>query len=461
MALIDGAASTLESAVDAPQRTGLNADVDRDLQTILLRDNSWLIDSGQLQSWLRARLPEVSVPRRIDSERWQTPGRAHLVVGPRQAGKSTLIWSHLADLGKPALYVDCEQALVQTWCRSAPLFLEDLDKVIPEPVTLFFEEAQHLTEAGLFFKGLVDRKIGVPILVTGSSSFHLGARTRESLAGRATRTRLLPLSLGEVCADLAGKPDLVRSRLTGQRLARHLAIGGYPEVWLSKTPEVLLTDLVEAIILRDASDLFKISRPDAFRRLLRLAASQSGNLINYSEWASILGIGRDTVASYLEILESSHVVAIVPPFAGGRRAELTSTPKVFLVDNGIRNQLVRDFKPLEGRADAGSTLENWAFGELWKALPEGATLHFWRSASRAEVDFVVVRGDRILGVEIKAASLHRPTFPRAARSFLDAYRPHTFLLVNTGLAHRETIGETEVRWIGPEMLAETLSAAFP
>lgn len=434
--------------------------MDRDLQTILLRDNPWLVDSAELPAWLRARLPEVFLPRRAGGERWRTPGRAHLVVGPRQAGKSTRIWAHLAELGQPALYVDCEQALVQAWCRSAPLFLEDLEKVVPEPVTLFFEEAQHLPEAGLFFKGLVDRKIGVPILVTGSSSFHLGARTRESLAGRATRTRLLPLSLDEVCDDLAGKPQLARARLTTERFSRHLTIGGYPEVWLSDTPEVLLTDLVEAIILRDASDLFKISRPDAFRRLLRLAASQAGNLINHSEWASILGISRDTVASYLEILESGHVVAIVPPFAAGRRAELTSTPKVFLVDNGIRNQLVRDFKPLEERADAGPTLENWAFGELWKALPEAATLHFWRSASRAEVDFVVVRGERILGVEIKAASLQRPTLRRAARSFLDAYRPQRFLLVNTGLVHRETVGETEVRWIGPEGLAEELSRAF-
>ncbi len=437
--------------------------MDRDLQTIVLRDNPWLIEPNRLRAWLRARLPGTFLPRQAAQDsgrRWAETDRAHLVIGPRQAGKSTMIWAHLAAAGQPALFVDCEQPLVRDWCRSAPLFLDDLEKLIPAQVTLFFEEAQHLEDAGLFIKGLVDRKIGVPILLTGSSSFHLGARTRESLAGRATRTRLLPLSLAEVCSDLAGKPEIVRARLADQRFARHASVGGYPDVWLSDTPEILLTDLVEAVVLRDASDLFRIGRPDAFRRLLRLAAAQAGNLINLSEWAAILGISRDTVASYLEILESTHIFVALPPFAGGRRAELTSTPKIFLVDNGIRNQLVGDFRPMAERTDGGATLENWVFTELWKALPSGATLHYWRSASRAEVDFVVVRGDLIVGLEVKAGQLRRPTLPRAARSFVDAYRPGAFFLVNTGRDDRQRIGDTEVRWLAPRGLAAAVAEIF-
>jgi len=437
--------------------------MDPDLQTILLRDNPWLMDPGRLDSWLRARLPAACYPRHVargSQKRWSEVDRAHLVIGPRQAGKSTMIWGHLESVGEPALFVDCELPLVREWCHSAPLVLGDLERLVPAPVTLFFDEVQHLDDAGLFFKGLVDRRIAVPILITGSSSYHLGARTRESLAGRATRTRLLPFSLAEVCGDLDERPELVRARLADERLARHLVFGGYPEVWLSDAPEVLLTDLVDAIILRDASDLFRITRPDAFRRLLRLVAGQIGNLANVSEWASILGVSRDTVASYLEILESSHVVAAVPPFAGGRRVELTSRPKIYLVDNGIRNQLVHDFRPREERVDVGPLLENWVFTELWKVLPQGATLHFWRSSSGAEVDFVVVRGHEIAGVEVKASRLQRPSLPRAARSFIDAYRPGRFFVVNTGLAHQERLGSTAVHWIAPSSLADSVSQAF-
>jgi len=437
--------------------------MNRDLQTILLRDNPWLVDPGELAGWLHLRIPPVWFPRRAASraqERWDESDRAHLVIGPRQAGKSTAIWAHLARRGEPALFLDCEQELVREWCRSAPLFLSDLEKLVRQPVPLFFEEIQHLEEAGLLVKGLIDRKIGVPILVTGSSSYHLGAQTRESLAGRATRTRLLPFSLAEVSQDLMDRPEIIRDRMREERFARHVVFGGYPAVWLSETPEVLLNDLLEAVVLRDASDLFRIARPDAFRQLLRLLAGQVGQLVNFSEWASILRISRDTVASYLEILESSHIVMVLSPFAGGKRVELTARPKVFLVDNGLRNRLVFDFRPLEERTDAGPLLESWVATELWKALPEGATLHFWRSASAAEVDFVVVRGDRILPVEVKASRLGRPAFSRSLRSFLDAYQPATVLVVNPGLVHRERTGSTEVEWIHPIHLIDRIEEIF-
>ncbi len=378
-------------------------------------------------------------------------------MGPRQAGKSTAVWAHLADAGKPALFIDCEQGLVQQWCRSAPLFLADLEKAAPSPpVTLFFEEAQHLENAGLFLKGIVDRGFGAPILVTGSSSFHLGAKVRESLAGRATRERLLPLSLAEVGYDLETLPGLARARALEERLERHIIYGGYPDVWLGESPEALLTNLVEAIILRDASDLFRIGRPDVFRRLLRLAANQTGNLVNLSEWASILGVSRDTVASYLEILEAGHVVAMVPPYAGGRRSELTRTPKIFFIDNGIRNHLVHSFLPPADRVDSGPTVENWVFGELLKTLPLGTDLHFWRSTSGAEVDFVVDTGSGIVALEVKAGTSGRPSIPRSARSFIEAYRPKNFLFVSNMRFDTGHIGATEVSWITPDEVASMM-----
>jgi predicted AAA+ superfamily ATPase len=388
------------------------------------------------------------------AQRWRERGRAHLVIGPRQAGKSTAVWAHLARLGEPVLFLDCEQDLIRQWCRSAPLFRSDLDAVVPEPCTLFFEEAQHLENAGLFLKGLVDRGYPAPILVSGSSSFHLGAAVRESLAGRASREVLLPLSWAEVNRSPEAVPALVRQVTGRERLQRHLVYGGYPEAWLSEEPERVLLELVEAIILRDASDLHSIKRPDAFRRLLRLAASQVGNLVNLSEWGSILGISRDTVASYLEILESGHVVRLIPPFAGGRRSELTRAPKVFLVDNGLRNHLVHSFAASHERPDAGPTLENWTFSELAKTIPRQAGLHFWRSTSRAEVDFVVDSPAGLIGIEVKAGAGRRPSIPRAARSFIDAYEPTHFLLVSPAEHEPQSVGPTEVRWVRPQTLAQ-------
>jgi hypothetical protein len=431
-----------------------------DLQTIVFRDNPWLRDSGALGSWLRSRLPACPIPRTMIDKgrsRWKDIHRAHLLVGPRQAGKSTAIWAHLAEVGEPVLYVDCEQALVREWCRSAPLFLAELEALIGRPVALFFDEVQHLENAGLFVKGLVDRKVNVPVLVTGSSSYHLGAKVHESLAGRATRARLLPLAFSEVCYDLPESSPLARSREISDRLLRHVAIGGYPDVWLGDDPQVHLTDLLEAFILRDASDLFKIARPDAFRRLLQLLAGQCGSLVNLSEWASLVGVSRDTVAAYLEILEASHVTVSLPPFAGGKRSELTRTSKIYFVDIGIRNQLVHDLRPIDQRADAGPVLESWVFTELWKVLPSTAGLHYWRSTSKAEVDFVVARGDQIIGVEVKAGNLGRPNVPRSARSFMEGYRPKNFLIVSKDIVATDRMGATEIRWLGPQDVAAAVA----
>lgn len=434
--------------------------VNSDLQTLLLRDNPWILAPDQLHAWFQGRVPAPLIPRttlRSVARKWTRAPRAHLLVGPRQAGKSSAMWAHLAARGEPALHIDCELGLVRQWCRAAPLFLADLETLLRKPVTLFFDEIQHLDDAGLFLKGLVDRKYSAPILVTGSSSFHLGSRTRESLAGRASRSRLFPFSLDEVCQDLEGQLPALRDRLRRERMERHWIYGGYPGVWLSDSPEEGLTDLAEALVLRDASDLFRIARPDAFRRLLALGAGQAGQRINLSEWASILGVSRDTVGSYLEILQSSHIVVALPPFAGGKRAEITSSPKLFWVDCGLRNHLVRDFRPLAQRLDTGALLENWVFTELWKALPESATLHFWRSTSGAEVDFVVVQGETVVAIEVKAGDLGRPTIPRPLRSFVEAYRPVGACIVNRGFEAAETLGTTAVRWLAPDQLvAEVL-----
>lgn len=431
--------------------------MDRDLQTIMVRDNPWLRGRDP-HAWLIGHLPERYIERSLverAGRAWRQSGKAHLVIGPRQAGKTTALWAHLGRIDDPVLYVDCEEGLAGQWCRSAALFLDDVEELVGRSVPLFFDEVQHLDEAALFIKGVVDRKPGVPVLVTGSSSFHLGSGTRDSLAGRATRWRLLPLSLSEVTSEVTGG-RMMRRRMVEERFAKHAVIGGYPEVWLSDDPQTLLTELVNAIILRDASDLHRIRRPDAFKRLLRLMASQVGSPVNLSEWASVLGIGRDTVASYLEILESDHVAVQLPPFAGGRRSEITSQHKVYLVDCGLRNQLVGDFRPWDERADRGPLLEGWVFSELWKARPEDISLHFWRSSSQAEVDFVMASAKWIRGVEVKAQRLSRPRIARSSRSFIEAYAPDRFVIANLGLEHEETLGRTRLIWIRPERIVDTI-----
>ncbi len=342
---------------------------------------------------------------------------------------------------------NCELPVFRGWCSDPRRFAEELLQLVPEPGALFLDEVQHLDEAGLFIKGLVDRGLPCPLLVTGSSSYHLRAKTRESLAGRARRARLFPFTLDEVCQDAAELGPAMRCEIRRERMGRHLVLGGYPAVWLGEEPEDELAHLVQAFLIRDASDLYKIKRPDVFRALLTLAARQVGNLVNLSEWASLLGVSVPTVASYLSIMEESQLLRRVPLFAGGKRAELTATPRVFFLDAGLRNYLVGDLAPFEHRADRGPLLESWLFSELHKSLPFASSILSWRTRSGAEVDLVVRDGEQLVGIEIKAGSLGRPTLSRGARSFIEAYRPRLFLVANLGLEHRSNVAGRPVEWL--------------
>lgn len=401
------------------------------LQTLMVH-NPWLVNRDAWPSTLKDFLPKQYVNRKTLTPLEFIDNKVQLVIGPRQSGKSTLIRHTLLDSPYPFLTINCEEHSCRQMCRSPALFFSDL-KSIAEPIPgLFFEEIQNLPEAGLFLKGVVDLKPNVPIFVTGSVSHHLKSRTRESLAGRAVRHLLLPFSLSELISE--HRPTLIFEK-EAMRIWNELLIwGGYPEVYLHGNRQILLARLVEAYILRDASDMFQIKRPDAYRKLLSLSAAQISNLINLSDWAQNAGVSVNTVSEYLSLMEESHIIKRIPPFVGGKRAEITSTPKLYFLDNGIRNLLFGGFGPADHRADFGALTENLVFTELSKAVhPLLDTIHFWRSSSGAEVDFVIQSAGRLIAVEVKAGPLHRPKVTRSLRSFIQAYSPDKVVVLNSGL----------------------------
>lgn len=407
-----------------------------DVQNRILQYNPWLTQPEQADALMRRFLPERYVAREVEPAELRND-RSLLIVGPRQSGKSTLAWSLLQSRAPHILYLNLEDPLLRSALGAAIELVSLVRERYPFISALFLDEAQHLTDAGLFVKGLVDERPGIPILVTGSSSFHLMSKTRESLAGRADRLRLLPFSMKELMQE-ENPANSAAARHIGETIfLRQMIHGSYPAVYLAPSDQDrirILSDLTESLILRDVSDLFRIKRIDVFRKLLSLLAGQTGNLVNFSELASICRVDAATIHAYAEILEEGHIVKIVRPFAGGKRRELTTSPKIYFVDNGIRNQLLNAFsEDISMRTDKGALMENWVFSELYKRLPLTATIQFWRSKAGGEVDFVIEQAGRIEALEVKAAVLERPQISRSMRSFVDAYHPERFVVVNRSL----------------------------
>ncbi len=168
---------------------------------VLHGHNPWLGVPEKWPQMVRQRIPHNYVNRKLSSLLRNEKNKINLVIGPRQSGKSTFIWHHLSTRPDPFLLINCEERSCQELCRSPALFLKDMEEIAERVPGLFFEEIQHLSEAGLFLKGLADLKPDIPIIVTGSSSYHLRSKTRESLAGRAVRHYLLPFGLAELFPD--------------------------------------------------------------------------------------------------------------------------------------------------------------------------------------------------------------------------------------------------------------------
>ena len=300
--------------------------MDEGLLRVLRAYNPWLDEPGRQTEFLRDRLPDRFVPRA--SSLTLEPGRGTLVVGPRQAGKSTWILESLTRSREPVLILNCEEPRIRELGASPATALTTLEPVLAADTVLVLEEVQHLAESALFLKGLVDLAPRRRIVATGSSSFALHARTRESLAGRVQRVRLLPFGLVEALSGLDDRrpPAVVEADRLG-RWQRLLEIGGYPEPWLSPEPEALLRLLAESIVLRDASDLHTLERPDAFRRLLELAAADIGNLVNLSNWAALAGVSSATSLRLLEIAQDAHLLTWFRRYAADGRPRSPARPR--------------------------------------------------------------------------------------------------------------------------------------
>ncbi|MBW1806851.1 MAG: ATP-binding protein [Deltaproteobacteria bacterium] len=430
--------------------------MDERLLAVLMIRNPWL---GKLESQpeiLRQGLPDPYLPRNKQLD--LRPGSAQLVVGPRQAGKSTWIRHELCRQSDPVVQLHAEEPAIQEFCRSPAEALFALTEILVDESILWLEEIQHLKDAPLFIKGLVDLQPHRRIIATGSSSLQFQAKTRESLAGRARRTRLLPFSIDEL-AGAFPQDQLPALREQACRTAweRLLVFGGYPKPWFEKEPGRELLHLVEAFVLKDASDFHTIEYPAAFRKLLEFSAADIGNLVNISAWTSRAGISRSAASRYLDIAADAHILHLLPPFAGGKRTEITGRPKVFLIDNGLRNSMFAGFGPSTRRPDQGALWENAVFSELLKRTDLLDQIFYWRTKNGAEIDFVVRRGQRLVALEVKATEFTRPQLSRSARSFISAYQPKCLGIVNATLRTDQELDGIPILFRRPWELDEILS----
>lgn len=338
--------------------------------------------------------------------------KAIVVLGPRQVGKTTLI--HNLVQGKNTLFLNGDDA--QTRINLSNNNLQFLLNIVSDYDIIVIDEAQRIENIGLTIKMLIDAATGKQYILTGSSSLDLGNKINESLTGRKWEHLLFPLTWTEI-----------RNHYTFSkaydRLEEFLIYGQYPEVVTSSKKQKVLSQLASSYLYQDILELAKIKKPDLLMKLLRALALQMGSEVSYNELAKILQVDRMTVINYIDLLEKVFVIFRLHPFSNNQRNEITSKPKIYFYDNGIRNAIIGQFSPLNSRQDIGALFENFFISEKIKHLNYNdfyGTIHYWRNTQQAEIDFIEILENEFVTYEIKYNPSVKPKF---SKSFTEKYHP--------------------------------------
>lgn len=351
------------------------------------------------------------------------PQKVVLLLGARRVGKTVLMEKLTGAFGDGVVFLNGEDftTLEMLSARTISSYTQLFQGV----KLLAIDEAQNIPDIGNILKLIVDHIQGLSVIISGSSSFDLYNMAGEPLVGRSNHYMLYPFSLKELSQEESGVETM-------QLLEERLIYGMYPELIhipdFDKKKQYLL-EVVNSYLLKDILMIDGIKNSSKMRDLLRLIAFQMGSEVSYDELGKQLGLSRNTVEKYLDLLSKIYVIYKLPAFSQNKRKEITKSSKWYFTDNGIRNAVINDFRVISMREDVGLLWESFLIGERMKKrnnANEFASFYFWRSYSMQEVDLIEEFNGTISAFEFKWNNKK----VKAPSRFVENY-PHTdFNVIN-------------------------------
>lgn len=375
------------------------------------------------------------------------------VVGARQVGKTTLLERIQKDMEK-SVFITLEDIQIRS------LFDRDIKSFIQLYINpykyIFIDEFQYAKNGGQALKFIYDTVKDKKIFISGSSVLELTVNTVKHLAGRIFSFTLYPLDFQEYLSykdphlyefykELDPYKKLDRAVLDrfNSLLEDFIIYGGYPRVVTSKDndeKQMVLKNILNIYLLKDIRDILGLTDDYKIFNLIKALALQIGNIISYTELSIITGQGFGPLKKYLNLLEKTYIAALIKPFFTNKRTELVKNPKGYFYDTGLRNAVIGDFKRLDMRQDKGILYENFIFTKLIK---ENFTLKYWRTKSKAEVDFII--NDKT-PLEVKS-NISRPIGGRSLLSFIEKYRPRKAFVFNKDILQKIRVGKTDIHFL--------------
>jgi len=350
--------------------------------------------------------------------------KAILIMGTRRVGKTILVETIRKNYTGETLVLNAEDFDVQEMLRNRAI--ANYKRIIGKATLLIIDEAQVIPEIGQILKLMIDNITDLTILATGSSSFDLANKTGDPLTGRQFQLHLYPLAQSEISTRETYPETL-------QNLEERLVFGSYPELFQLSTYQeksTYLQQLVQSYLLKDILAYEGIRQSDKIVKLLRLIAYQCGGEVSYTELAGQLGISKNTVENYLDLLAKVFIVYKVGAYSTNLRKEISKSSKWFFYDNGIRNAIVNDFRLPSLRNDMGLLWENYLIAERIKRnayAGKNVQYYFWRNYNQQEVDLIEFENGQISAYEFKYSSTKKVKVPPA---FSTAYPDAAFTTIS-------------------------------
>lgn len=347
-------------------------------------------------------------------------GKAIMVIGPRQVGKTTLIRNELAN--QDVAFFDGDDPTVRNLLDSPNT--EKIRSLIGNKKVVFIDEAQRINGIGLTLKIITDQFKDVQLWISGSSSFTLAHELNEPLTGRKWQYEMYPISWEEF-------QNHVGFLKAEQSLTTRLIYGFYPDVINNPGEEKeILKNLVDSYLYRDILSYAEIRKPEVLEKLVQALALQIGSEVNYNELSQIVGVDKNTIQRYISILEKGYVIFKLPSFSSNIRNEIKKNKKIYFYDNGIRNMIIGNFNDINLRQDKGGLWENFLISERIKQNEYKITLaksFFWRTTQQQEVDYVEAVNQEIFGYEFKWNPKKKVKLPK---TFVEKYNAQEKLISN-------------------------------
>jgi len=346
------------------------------------------------------------------------------IIGPRQCGKSTLA-KKILEQYKNVIYLDLERPSDLQKLSDAEWFFSSNKE------SLFcIDEIQRKPDLFPLIRSLVDEwNLNGKFLILGSASRDLLRQSSESLAGRISYMRLNPF-LWEELNEL-------------DKIEAYINKGGFPKSFLQDNSDLSFKwreDFISSFLERDLLQWSGFST-ETMRRLWQMIAHVNGQTVNYSVLGKSLGVSNVTVRNYIDLLQGTFMLDLIPPYTSNLGKRLVKSPKVYISDSGITAALLQlqSFEQLMGSPVIGTLWEQIVLTNLKGHFPS-AQYYFYRTSAGAEMDFVMQYKNKIYAIECKSSV--SPSLTKGTFNAIDDIKPfHTFIVapVKTGWSMKKNI----------------------